>query len=51
MPPVMGAVAFIMAETLNIPYIEVIRAAIISVFRDRLMDGASRSLPSGPSWC
>jgi TRAP transporter 4TM/12TM fusion protein len=29
MPPVMGAVAFIMAETLNIPYTEVIRAAII----------------------
>ncbi|MEM5544711.1 TRAP transporter permease [Sulfitobacter sp. AS92] len=29
MPPVMGAVAFIMAETLNIPYIEVVRAAII----------------------
>lgn len=32
MPPVMGAVAFIMAETLNIPYIEVIRAAIIPAF-------------------
>jgi TRAP transporter 4TM/12TM fusion protein len=29
MPPVMGAVAFIMAETLNVPYTEVIRAAII----------------------
>lgn len=29
MPPVMGAVAFIMAETLNIPYIEVVKAAII----------------------
>ncbi|MCZ4353392.1 TRAP transporter permease [Roseovarius aestuarii] len=29
MPPVMGAVAFIMAETLNIPYVEVVRAAII----------------------
>ncbi|MBF6617817.1 MAG: TRAP transporter permease [Candidimonas sp.] len=29
MPPVMGAVAFIMAETLNIPYIEVCKAAII----------------------
>jgi len=29
MPPVMGAVAFIMAETLNIPYVEVIKAAII----------------------
>ncbi|MBK9081635.1 MAG: TRAP transporter permease [Rhizobiales bacterium] len=29
MPPVMGAVAFIMAETLGIPYFEVVVAAII----------------------
>ena len=29
MPPVMGAVAFIMAETLNVAYIEVVKAAII----------------------
>ncbi len=29
MPPVMGAVAFIMAETLGIPYVEVVTAAII----------------------
>ncbi|RGP39325.1 TRAP transporter permease [Pseudotabrizicola alkalilacus] len=29
MPPVMGAVAFIMAETLGVAYIEVVRAAII----------------------
>ena len=29
MPPVMGAVAFIMAETLNVPYIEVVKAALI----------------------
>ena len=29
MPPVMGAVAFIMAETLNIPYIDVCKAAAI----------------------
>lgn len=29
MPPVMGAVAFIMAETLNIPYFEVCKAAIV----------------------
>jgi TRAP transporter 4TM/12TM fusion protein len=29
MPPVMGAVAFIMAETLNIPYAAVVKAAII----------------------
>ncbi len=29
MPPVMGAVAFIMAETLGVDYIEVVRAAII----------------------
>ncbi|SEN13464.1 TRAP transporter, 4TM/12TM fusion protein [Paracoccus alcaliphilus] len=29
MPPIMGAVAFIMAETLNIPYGDVVRAALI----------------------
>ncbi|HEV7369023.1 TRAP transporter permease [Arenibaculum sp.] len=29
MPPVMGAVAFIMAETINVPYVEVVRAALI----------------------
>jgi TRAP transporter 4TM/12TM fusion protein len=29
MPPVMGAVAFIMAETINVAYIEVVKAAII----------------------
>lgn len=29
MPPVMGAVAFIMAETLNLPYAEIVKAAII----------------------
>ena len=29
MPPVMGAVAFIMAETLNVPYSEIVKAAII----------------------
>ena len=29
MPPVMGAVAFIMAETLDIPYLEICKAAIV----------------------
>lgn len=29
MPPVMGAVAFIMAETLNVPYSAVVKAAIV----------------------
>ena len=29
MPPVMGAVAFIMAETLDIPYLEVCKAALV----------------------
>jgi TRAP-type uncharacterized transport system fused permease subunit len=29
MPPVMGAVAFIMAETINVPYVEVVKAAVI----------------------
>ncbi|MCA0176315.1 MAG: TRAP transporter permease [Proteobacteria bacterium] len=29
MPPVMGAVAFIMAETINVPYVAIVQAAII----------------------
>jgi TRAP transporter 4TM/12TM fusion protein len=29
MPPVMGAVAFIMAETLNVPYADIVTAAVI----------------------
>jgi TRAP transporter 4TM/12TM fusion protein len=29
MPPVMGAVAFIMAETLNVAYVEIVKAAIV----------------------
>jgi len=29
MPPVMGAVAFIMAENLNVPYTEIVKAALI----------------------
>lgn len=29
MPPVMGAVAFIMAETLGVPYVTVVKAAIV----------------------
>ncbi|WPP01590.1 TRAP transporter permease [Pseudomonas sp. HR96] len=29
MPPVMGAVAFIMAETLNVPFVEVAKAALL----------------------
>jgi len=29
MPPVMGAVAFIMAENLNVPYAEIVKAALV----------------------
>jgi len=29
MPPVMGAVAFIMAETINVPYVTIVKAAVI----------------------
>ncbi|MBS3916681.1 MAG: TRAP transporter permease [Sulfuritalea sp.] len=29
MPPVMGAVAFIMAENLNVPYVDIVKAAVI----------------------
>ncbi len=32
MPPIMGAAAFIMAEYVNLPYIEVIRAAFLPAF-------------------
>ncbi|MDV2856373.1 MULTISPECIES: TRAP transporter permease [Oceanimonas] len=29
MPPVMGAVAFIMAETINVPYVDITKAALV----------------------
>ena len=29
MPPVMGAVAFIMAETINVPYVDICKAALL----------------------
>ncbi|MBV5264648.1 TRAP transporter permease [Pinisolibacter aquiterrae] len=29
MPPVMGAVAFIMAETIDVPYLEIVKAALV----------------------
>ncbi|NLH82761.1 MAG: TRAP transporter permease [Phyllobacteriaceae bacterium] len=29
MPPVMGAVAFIMAETIDVPYFEIVKAAVV----------------------
>ncbi|MDO5102503.1 MAG: TRAP transporter permease [Lautropia sp.] len=32
MPPVMGAVAFIMAETIDVPYVEIAKAAAIPAF-------------------
>lgn len=32
MPPVMGAVAFIMAETIDVPYAEIVKAAVIPAF-------------------
>lgn len=32
MPPVMGAAAFIIAEYVNVPYIEVVKAAVIPAF-------------------
>ena len=45
MPPVMGAVAFIMAETLNVPYAEVVQGGDhpgAPLLRRLLLDGASR---------
>ena len=44
MPPVMGAVAFIMAETLNVPYAAVVQGGDHPgdpLFRRLLLDGAS----------
>lgn len=32
MPPIMGAAAFIIAETCNLPYVEVVRAAFLPAF-------------------
>jgi TRAP transporter 4TM/12TM fusion protein len=32
MPPIMGAAAFIIAETCNMPYVEVVRAAFVPAF-------------------
>ncbi|MCC7325417.1 MAG: TRAP transporter permease [Burkholderiales bacterium] len=32
MPPVMGAVAFIMAETIGVPYVDIVKAATIPAF-------------------
>ena len=52
MPPVMGAVAFIMAETLNVPYVTIVKAAVIPgdpLLRDRVLDGAPRGRPRGPA--
>ncbi len=45
MPPVMGAVAFIMAETLNVPYVTVVQGragAGHALLPHRLLDGPSR---------
>ncbi len=43
MPPVMGAVAFIMAETIDVPYVDDRQGGDDSgaaVFHDRISDGA-----------
>jgi TRAP-type uncharacterized transport system fused permease subunit len=52
MPPVMGAVAFIMAETLGVPYVEVVKAALIPAilyFAPRVLDGPSGGRPPRPA--
>ena len=51
MPPVMGAVAFIMAETLGVDYSVIVKAAVIpadALFRLRVLDGASGSRQARP---
>ena len=48
MPPVMGAVAFIMAETIDVPYVEICMAAIDPgppVLRHGLLHGPPRGRP------
>ena len=52
MPPVMGAVAFIMAETIDVPYSKIVEAAIIPgnpLFRGLLSRGASGSRQAQPA--
>ena len=51
MPPVMGAVAFIMAETINVPYIEVVQGGADPghpVLLHRVLDGAPGGRAQGP---
>ena len=55
MPPVMGAVAFIMAETINVPYVDVAKAALMpallyfgAVFWMVHLE-AKRARPQGPA--
>jgi len=55
MPPVMGAVAFIMAETLNVPYAAIVKAAVIpallyyfAVFAMVHLEAARRGLDGLP---
>ena len=48
MPPVMGAVAFIMAETLNVPYVDDRQGGRhpgVALLRDGLLDGAPGGRP------
>ena len=55
MPPVMGAVAFIMAETIGVPYVEIVQGGHHPggpVLRDRVLDGAPRGrAPAASSAC
>ena len=51
MPPVMGAVAFIMAENIGVPYADIVKAAIIpaaALFRLGVLDGASGGRQARP---
>ena len=52
MPPVMGAVAFIMAETLNVPYVTIVKAAVdpgVPLLLHRVLDGPPRGRPREPA--
>ena len=52
MPPVMGAVAFIMAETIDVPYVEIVQGGDHPgppLLRHGLLDGASRGRQARPA--
>ncbi len=62
MPPIMGATAFVMAEFLGVPYLSIIKAALVPAilyfvgvgmavhFKARMLDLATTEVPRQPLW-